>query len=1163
LELRPSQEPIVNDVVVIGGVEPQSFVTEYFVGDGFTARFPLISSIYGINRNILLDETFDSGDIDNSKWEETDTVQDYLKVDGGYLNLLGGTNDGTFSVYLKSKTIVPLEGVLRVTHGQYDFVSASKGVVASLWTAEPNAALSGCVYGINCAKSGANTVLKPIVNGVVDDSQSLTISDYSHRYIIRTIEVHGLQHRIRSKYSYISGQGIVGYYGGEASSDNIVRFYTHIAKVDPSTGLLVTSYDFVNENLTLTGAQYYGYYVPAASDDLHVTLTGITVSQPLQASLFIKGEGASTYLPKALGPNEMDALDRNTPIATIEEVSGSSKDSLFIPQKYNPNHAILEFFKDSTKQTTSIPQVGDLIKLNYRRAGIAVARVRDTQAIETEATKWGDNGLRTLVKKDLPTSARTSEECELAASALLGDFGHRHYEGSYTQWSGYEFDSEPRPAQILKFQNLPSPDFPDLAAEEVYEVRSTLRALKPTEIFEHTLTFGRPDRLRKILAGFSKSKDYSAVENDVSIPNTIDVSSVGKVFGPDVLAPSLSAYDATNLTIDAGVAAPSGGSFEARYTDDGWGADGGKNLITRTASQTFTVPRNARNKIVFIRAQDGRNKVLRSEDLTQAVWTKDTGVTVSLPSGTNPDGNTSLLSVVSFPATLGAFVSQDTGIAAAAQYAAFTVGLKGTSGKKVKIELHNGAGAFATSSVTLNGFWQRKTVSGLAGSTGTIKVVIKTDESSAQAVNVTRASMEVGVTVETAYAKTLTTTYGALSRYSAIVRVVFPLVPVEVTSLSGQAVSANKFNVSFTIPSSDYQDIYKIVVRDAGTLVVYGEFLWDGLTFQYVEKEIIYSGTFTSDFTVEVCTYNILGETSSTPLQAVVGFSSTVAAITGLALAERIRERPSDGVRESVIKAVWNAITDPYVTNGGAIQVQWKQEGFSAVVSSVKAPGTAASTGGGDAWSNPNNAKVEDGSAATLTLYVPNHTTQSLTLTNFGASGIPSNATMKGIKVEIKRRKQSGTSAVYADSISLVGVTGVKKADTYGSPWPGSLTFKTYGGPTDLWGIANPTPAMFSASGFGFAVHTLCTLSPGSGGIAAVDFGRVTFYYTVPDGGIGVDWIETPLLLGNQVVDVVGPVIGGLTVYVQARARNKFGFYGSWAGSSIVPDGSAGSLEDI
>ncbi len=868
LSLKPTVDPVVNDVIVVGGVEPQSYINEWFVGDGFSAQFPLLSGIFGVDSTVLLDEDFGGSQINGQSWNIFDTASVWLKALSGYLNVLGGSNNGSWDVYLQTARLVPLEGQLRLTHGQFDFVDAASvgtnGMVAGLWTQAPNSAYTGCVYGIEVSKSGSVTTIKPVVNGVVDGTQSLTV-DFTKRYVLRTLCSFERTNRQQTAFAYTTQAGATGSYGGGTVAD-AVTYKTWIVAIDPSNGSVASTTEWKNADVSIASATTYANYVPVASNDLHCTVTGITISTPMLANLEVKASGASVYEKKLVGPNEIDSLDGLAPIATVvtDGAGFNSLGSNIGAPKYNPGNATLTFFKDTTKQVSYIPQVKDIAHLSYRRAGVSVGRVQNPANIASEASVWGDNGVRSLTRSDLAPAPRNSSECELAAAAIIQESGFQHYEGSYTQYHTAEFTGQPLSGTILKFQNLPTQLPTSLQAEVINEVKSTMLSGVQRELFSHVVSFGKQQRVARALSQLADAGKGDAVLgalDAVDSPLPVILASVGSTFIEDVTAPTLVSVGASDINFDAGQAIPSGGGFEIRYTDDSWGADAGRNLVSRVATTAFSVPRTARGKICFIKAYDARNKVLYSEDLTNAVWIKGVNTSVANVSVANPEGNTAMLSEITWSGTGNRHVYQDSAIAAAGKQCVTVVYIKGTAGTPVQIYLSTSTGTdTAFVNTTLNGSWQKVTVSTTYGGgvTGNIRVIIQNPTNDTPKVKIGRVSLEVDRLTETGYFKTVATTFGAMSRYAAGLRVNFPLVPPAPTASLAYTDPVNPV-VTVTLPGA-LQDVWGVEIRasDNSTVLYHKDLSDSGYSPAFT-----HAGNASRSLSYYVYTYNLLGEFST------------------------------------------------------------------------------------------------------------------------------------------------------------------------------------------------------------------------------------------------------------------------------------------------------------
>jgi hypothetical protein len=604
LQIRQDNAPIVNDVTVLGQVEPQDYMNEYFIGDGYTGRFPLLAGVYGAAKMTLLDEVFSGNDIDEGKWVVEDPGGLVLVADNGYLNALGGTGDIS-DTYLMSVNPVPLEGTLRLTHGEWDFVSSSTGVVAGLWTQPPNAANTGCVYAIKIN----GTTLNPIVNGTVDGTKTFTV-DTTKRYIIRTIAAFEEVYRYSDAYNYINQAGTIGSYGGTALADKVV-YTTTITEIEPTDGTITTSTTWTNST-TIADTKLSAFYVPMACGDLHATVTAITLGVPILATLEHKNEGEVDWTLDSLGANDLDAQDGNSPVATIVVTGGGNQIRTTSNSiKYNPADAELQYFKDSIRQLSNVPAESALVHIRYRRAGAAIGRVKNDASIAAEAAVWGDNGRRSLVRKDLNPAPRTSQECEFAAAAILQDAIYQHYEGNYEQPHPFSFTSEPLAGTILHFSNLP--DYSGLQAETIKEVTTVFRNASPSELFMHTVQFGREDYADKLLSGIGNPRGATIPQDAAEIPDYIDTASVGTAFAPNITGAKFTGYTTTTWNWDTGQVAPAGGGIEVRYTNASWGTDDSKNLITRLTGATtaFTTPRTSRGKVCWLRAYDSSGNYSR------------------------------------------------------------------------------------------------------------------------------------------------------------------------------------------------------------------------------------------------------------------------------------------------------------------------------------------------------------------------------------------------------------------------------------------------------------------------------------------------------------------------------------------------------------------------
>ena len=82
-------------------------------------------------------------------------------------------------------------------------------------------------------------------------------------------------------------------------------------------------------------------------------------------------------------------------------------------------------------------------------------------------------------------------------------------------------------------------------------------------------------------------------------------TAVGSTVLPEMTSAQVTQVASTTADIDAGAAPPSGGGFEVRWSDFGWGPYNDQNLAGRFTTQTFTLPRLAKVQDYFLRQFDG------------------------------------------------------------------------------------------------------------------------------------------------------------------------------------------------------------------------------------------------------------------------------------------------------------------------------------------------------------------------------------------------------------------------------------------------------------------------------------------------------------------------------------------------------------------------------
>ncbi len=560
LEIHPLGNAIQNDVTVFGAIEPQAFVQEHFVGDGFTSKFLLSALVFGAESARLLADDFTGASLDPIRWQETDPG-DHIRLFEGRLNVTGGS--GTLGeTTLLARQVVELAGELEIIHGEYEFVSPSRGILGGVYD-HATLAAANCLVGFDVAPMPNATRLRALVRGVVQPLEVVTQAN--HHYILVTRL--SADQPFRVPQSFARSDGALG--SSELTARVQVTLEVHDLDLANPTLPAVT----VLYTATLDDLPAVALYAPINSADLHLVVNFLQMARPVQARLITQKPGE--------------------PPRTRRLGFGIAGQDATITADPNQNQWALEFYPDT------IPVSGERITLYYREAGRARARVRDAASIAREAALAGDNGVRTAVLQDLTPMPRTSAEAEVAALAYLSDHTAPRYEGRYTTWSDFT-EQFPRSGRRLEIRN--ESRYPPFRAL-VRKVSSEFRELVSERIL-HTLEFGSPSRIEEMLRRLVPTTDRLQPEEPLELP-AVDATELDGRFVADFAGATLAGVAPTHYLIDMGAPPPGEGTFEVRRSDQGWSSktsDGSvQNLLATAPTQTFVVTRNARRHVFFIR----------------------------------------------------------------------------------------------------------------------------------------------------------------------------------------------------------------------------------------------------------------------------------------------------------------------------------------------------------------------------------------------------------------------------------------------------------------------------------------------------------------------------------------------------------------------------------
>jgi len=570
LEVAPLGNPIQNDVTIFGDAEPQAYVLEHFVGDGFTSRFPLSAPVFGAESARLMADDFTGLSIDTDLWQELDPAGK-VQLFEARLNITGGT--GTIAeTALLARQVVELGGELELLHGEYEFTAASTGILGGLYD-DANLAAADCLIGFDVSPIGGTSRLRARILGAIQAPE--VIVQTNHHYVLLT--------RLSADQSYRTQQtfpGLDSSFGGASLPANVhaTLLVRDIDLAHPSQPSLTVLYE---STLGLLAA--FAFYAPVNSADLHAVANFLQVIRPIQASLVTQAPGGQARA-RMLG-------------------FGISGQDATITADPHQNQWALEFYEDT------IPARAEIVTLRYRSSGRARAHVRDAASVTSEASLAGDDGVRAAVLSELNPLPRTSAEAEFAAQAFLTDHTAPRYEGRYTTWGEF-LDRFPRSGRLLDVRS--ESRYPAFTAL-IRSVTSELRELAGERII-HTIEFGQPSRFEDLLRHFAPPRNALLARNELPLA-PVDAAQLATAFLGDVPGLTLASITATQFDVDMGAPPPTGGRYEVRRGDQGWSVPGTsgsvQNLVGSFTSQTFLLSRASRNQVFYIRPVDASGTTSR------------------------------------------------------------------------------------------------------------------------------------------------------------------------------------------------------------------------------------------------------------------------------------------------------------------------------------------------------------------------------------------------------------------------------------------------------------------------------------------------------------------------------------------------------------------------
>jgi len=566
LTLQPGNA-IVNDVTVIGDLEPRAYVRDYFVGNGVSTRFYLSQPPFTKRSTTVFDEEYSTPALDPTRWSVSDPAHAVI-VGSGKLQIAGGTGtDGATVVTFVEQ--MELGGSWVIEHGDVVFTSnVSSGILGGLYLGSVSAA--NCLAGFQISPAGPASQIQSLVNGTPAGTALTTVP--GHHYVLTTTIYSQEIYRLQQTFHCAANPAGASLGGAQISAN--VRLVLEVHDIDPTNPATIVAPASVLYDGVISGAPAFCTYALVNSPGLYcaIAFTRLIEAVDVEVRTSLPGQ---PYVSRLVGPLSSGC--------ECNVISGTT----------------LDFF------SANVPAANQYIEVHYRgqygsesllaTVGRAMARVTNPASI-TAQERGIDNGVRSAVRHLKSPAARTTADCENAALALLSDGATAGWTGKYEVWS----DFLPGAAQDIFPGDALAVNVPSRSANFQAVVREVEIAFQDLA-GEHSLYRVQfADDAAKTL---SFELEAAKIATPLAI-TPITNAQVGTTVIADLTSAQITQAASTTASIDVGISPPIGGGFEVRWSDAGWGQFNDENLAGRFTTQAFTLPRLTKVEDYFLRQFD-------------------------------------------------------------------------------------------------------------------------------------------------------------------------------------------------------------------------------------------------------------------------------------------------------------------------------------------------------------------------------------------------------------------------------------------------------------------------------------------------------------------------------------------------------------------------------
>ena len=569
-----SLKELANDITVSGALEPTTYWTELFLGDGTTTTFILSGEPAGPTsaHKILLAEPFTEPTLNLQQWQLADPGS-HLALTNAGLTCSGGNGlDGQTT--LTSWDPLEVGGTILLELAAVTFGPGSAGVIGGLYNGPTNH--GNCFAGFNIRQSAGNTIATPLLNGV-ETGTSLTLTPghtYTRRLRLHCPELLRVQQSFYALVDAPGGPAIQQFGQGTIAAAVSVIFEARDQAAASNTPITVLF------DGTLTASPAQATVVPINSLSLAGSISALTLTRT--GTGWIRSTSAD-----------------GTQFTRLTGKASDGADCFF-----SATAAAFVFFPGR------IPAPGEMIAISYRGRQRAIARVADPASLAAEAAGGAIGTSRWLGHVSQPP-ARSSQDCEAAAQAILSFAASRAAALNGTYSCINPPTSDIWPGDLLSLNTQSQTLNCMIRSVTLSQQGASAEALTYKIAFANDWAEGLGLKLSE------------TIEADALIPasalNLID-SADGSTLPIHTLAnlPNITVVAGTSgfLTVDAGTAPPIGGGFEVRRRDGGFGSlttpTSSGDLVLRSPVRSFAIPISAAADTFFLRMYDASSPPLYS-----------------------------------------------------------------------------------------------------------------------------------------------------------------------------------------------------------------------------------------------------------------------------------------------------------------------------------------------------------------------------------------------------------------------------------------------------------------------------------------------------------------------------------------------------------------------